>query len=279
MRKKADPLKALEDTAHRIAESMNKIPVVQEWNQERIFKLYEANGKVGSIPLDLIKTGHNIRKTLDVESSEQNELVESIRVHGILQPPVVTIATNDHGVHSILLIGGERRLRAARKLGMIEVNCLVKIFENPSTRLTASMAENINRKDLDPVDVAECYRALSEQGYKYSELEKLFGRNEKTIGRFIKIGRWPEDLKNLIREHPAKFNARFLLAVASKKLTDEEVRILIKEKIEGSKQSERVAFVERFNSYILDQKFSDEQRSFLLRVFGDLGIMKTSNQI
>lgn len=278
MKRKSDPTEALNASAQRIAESMSKVPKESEWNQERIFKLYEADGKVGSIPLDLIKTNHNIRKVIDEESNEQKELVESIRTHGILQPPVVTVATNEHGVHSILLIGGERRLRAARSLAMTSVNCLVKIFEDPSMRLTASMAENINRKDLDPLDVAECYRALSEQGYKYSELEKLFGRNEKTIGRFIKIGRWPDEVKNLVRENSEKFNIRFLLAVASKKLTDEEVLQLIKEKIGSNKKSERVAFVDRFNSYISEQKFSDEQRSFLLRVFGDLGILKASSQ-
>ena len=56
MKRKSDPTEALNASAQRIAESMSKVPKESEWNQERIFKLYEADGKVGSIPLDLIKT-------------------------------------------------------------------------------------------------------------------------------------------------------------------------------------------------------------------------------
>lgn len=247
------------------------------WTQERIEDLKEKSGKVGSLPVELIKTNKNIRKDINEKDQDFENLVESIRKHGILQPPVVTVYTNDHGVHSILLVGGERRLRAAMKLGYESINCLVKQFESNQNRLTASMAENLNRKELSPIDVADCYLELNKQGYKQVELVKMFGRDRKAIGRFIKIAQWPDNIKKMIRSNPTVFNTKFLMTLASRTLNPEALADRIECRLNPSKQTKvRLQPIsKRVDEYFAAQEFNKKEKELIVKVLHDLKILSS----
>lgn len=266
----------LTEVAKKITETNKKNSNRIQWTQDRIEDLKEKNGKVGALPLDLIKTHKNIRSDLNEKEEEFSELVESIKKHGILQPPVVTVYTNEHGVHSILLVGGERRLRAAKKLGFSSINCLVKQFDSNSTRLTASMSENMNRKDLHPLDIANCYFELNKQGYKQVELVKMFGRDRKAIGRYIKIAQWPENVKKLIREHPDKFNIKLLMTIASKSMDPIQLEQYFENMLseDRSKKPRLKPINKRVDEYFSEQNFSEEKRGFILQVLKDLSLIK-----
>lgn len=275
---KKKPLEnSLDEVANKIAKRNKGDSSLLQWTQDRIEDLKEKNGKVGSLPIGLIKTNQNIRKKLNEEEPSFLELVESIRVHGILQPPIVTVVTNEHGVHSVLLVGGERRVRAAKKLGFKNINCLVRIFDTQSTRLTASMSENLNRKDLDPIDIAECYFELNKQGYKQAELVKMFGRDRKTIGRYIKIAKWPDDIKEFIRDNLDNFTTKRLMELASKDLTDEIIRKNVFS--QGEKVKVRKASLDvRLNDYLEQKNFSQHDKNIIVSALVDLQVIKSKSK-
>ena len=277
--KKQKPLEnSLDEVANKIAKRNKSDSSLIQWTQDRIEDLKEKNGKVGSLPIGLIKTNQNIRKKLNEDEPAFLELVESIRVHGILQPPIVTVVTNEHGVHSVLLVGGERRVRAAKKLGFKNINCLVRIFDTHSTRLTASMSENLNRKDLDPIDIAECYFELNKQGYKQTELVKMFGRDRKTIGRYIKIAKWPEDVKEYIRDNLENLTTKRLMELASKDLSDDDIRksIFAQEvKVKARKASLDI----RLSDYFAQKKFSEHDRNIIVSALIDLQVIKSKSKV
>src|SRR5262249_20007156 len=134
-RSKPEPLEKIADVIRG-----NQSADIGGWPQEKIAALLKADGKVGLVPIGIIKIGENVRRQLDLGSPEHQQLIESVRQHGILQPPVVTVATNEHGVHQVLLVAGERRLHAAKAIGLTEIPCLVKIFDSVTTRVTAALA-------------------------------------------------------------------------------------------------------------------------------------------
>ena len=268
---------SLDNVASEIKKRNSKNSILIQWNQERIEDLKEKNGKVGCLPIDLIKTNQNIRKNLDENDNEFHELVESIKVHGILQPPVVTVFTNEHGVHSVLLVGGERRLRAAKKLGHTNINCLVKMFDSRSTRLTASMSENLNRKELAPIDIADCYFELNKHGYKQVELVKMFGRDRKTIGRYIKIAQWPDNIKIHIRQNSERFTIKYLMELSSRNLTTEELSDKIFGNSRPPQKKRKDPINVRIGNYFLQKDYTDQEKDLILTALKDLEIVKKNH--
>ncbi len=89
------------------------------------------------------------------EPEHINELAESIKLQGVLQPLLVTPATD--GSEGFLLIAGERRLRAATQAGLAEVPCIVR-DATPLQMTEWAMIENLQREDLNAVELAEAYR-------------------------------------------------------------------------------------------------------------------------
>ncbi len=271
---------SIDATAVRIAASLNKQNENQEWDQERIEKLKSCDGKVGEIPISMIKTNQNIRKRIDENDPAFIALVESIRTHGILQPPIVTVVTNENETSSILLVGGERRLRAALAAGHTALNCMVRIFDNQSTRLTASVAENMNRRDLECLDIGQCFLSLSEQGYKYSEIERLFNRDERTIGRYIKIAKWPESVQEAIRNHEEKFSTRYLFSLASRKISDADLESEINAKISGEKTNEpkgnngkQSSQAKRISRYFENKNLGQYEQDLIYGALVELGFL------
>lgn len=249
--------------ANQIASSLAK-NLPDGWDLDRIRKLKKFNGQIGPIPVDLIITKHNIRKEIDKDSQEYKELIESIKKHGVLQPPIVTVVENEHGVPQILLVGGGRRIEAAKELGYTELKCMVKIFDADQEQLSASIAENMNRKNLHPLEVAECFGELASKGYKQAELSRLFGRDRITILRDIKISKWPVEAKSIIRKHPEKFTSKKLAAIARRKLSDAEVLEEVKACLSRDSTSlkKKAPSEQRVTNYFkdkqLDQGIQDE---------------------
>jgi ParB family chromosome partitioning protein len=271
---------SIDATAKRIAASLEKHRDSEEWDQEKIERLKSCDGKVGEIPISLIRTNQNIRKRIDENDPAFKALVESIRTHGILQPPIVTVVTNENGLSSILLVGGERRLRAAKVAGYAALNCMVRIFDNQSTRLTASVSENMNRRDLECLDIGHCFLSLSEQGYMYSEIQRLFDRDERTIGRYIKMAKWPDSVQNAIRDNQDKFTARYLLSLASRKISDEDLENEINVRISGEKTNEikgnsgkELRLAKRLSNYFENKKLKQHEQDLIYAALIDLGFL------
>ncbi|HRP69223.1 MAG TPA: ParB/RepB/Spo0J family partition protein [Turneriella sp.] len=125
-----------------------------------------------------------------------NNLAESIKTEGLLQPIVVT----KEGTH-YKIIAGERRYRAARLAGLTEIECRI-LRKNPKDTYRLAVIENLQRENLNAVDEARAFRKLKiEYGYNDSDLSKIIGKSRNYINEILSVAEipntWIEKAKNL----------------------------------------------------------------------------------
>jgi len=266
----------LEKASKKIADNIRVANSIDGWSQERIRELQNHDGKTGVIPITLIKTNENVRKQIDDDSREQKELIASIKVHGLLAPPVVTVAKCDDQL-VLVLVAGERRIRALKAIGHDSVTCLVRIFDSDTTKTTASLAENINRLSLHPLDVAESYEELNAKGYQLDALDKMFGHDLKTIKRFLKMASFPEKAKEIIRTNSSKFTTRNLLAMASRRLSPDEVMIKVQDTINKEVPillPKVPELLDQLNAYFKAKKIKKEHQQVVIQALTDLRLIQ-----
>jgi ParB family chromosome partitioning protein len=170
-------------------------------------------------------------------SDELDELAESIRSQGILQP--LLVRPDDVGYE---LVAGERRLRAATLAGLSQVPVLVKEISD-AKMLEISIVENIQRENLNPMEEAEAYhRLISEFDLTQDQAAERVGKSRSAVANFLRLRQLPDPIKTSIMEGalsmgharallgadtPAKQQAAFREVVA-KKLSVRETEALIK---------------------------------------------------
>ncbi len=133
------------------------------------------------------------RKTF--ADTQLQELVDSIREKGILQPLMVRRKGD-----RFELIAGERRWRAAQKAGMKEVPILVKDVSE-SEMLELSLIENIQREDLNPIEEAEAFKRLLEQFHlTQEEVSRKVGKDRTTVANTIRLLKLPPEVKQSLAE-------------------------------------------------------------------------------
>jgi ParB family chromosome partitioning protein len=133
-----------------------------------------------TIPIDLIDP--NPEQPRRVFAQEQlDSLVDSLRRHGVLQPVVVREAGDRYE-----LIVGERRWRAARAAGLTHIPAVVSDVE-PSERLEIAIVENVQRHDLNPIELAHAYRALAEAGHTQDQIGERVGMDRSSIANHLRL--------------------------------------------------------------------------------------------
>ena len=137
---------------------------------------------ISSISVNLISTNPFQPRTHFNEES-LNELASSIKELGLIQP--ITIRKLDN--KSFELISGERRLRASKLIGLTEVPCYVRKI-NDQQSLEMALVENIQRLDLDPIEIALSYKRLSEEiKLTQNELSERVGKKRSTITNYLRL--------------------------------------------------------------------------------------------
>ncbi len=144
------------------------------------------------------------------------ELAESIRTQGVVQPIVVTPKGPDH----YTIIAGERRWRAARRAGLSEVPIVVREIEDDRQMLEMALVENVQRADLNAIEEAEAYRMLSERfGLSQEEIGGRVGKGRTTVTNALRLLRLPEEIRDYIREgRLTAGQARPLLAIPDRSM-------------------------------------------------------------
>ncbi len=133
------------------------------------------------------------RRTFNSESLE--ELATSIKRYGVIQPIIVTKMDNYYQI-----VAGERRWRAAKKAGLMEIPCLVRDSTERKNREIA-LIENIQREDLNPIDKALGFRQLLEEyGMTQQELSDTVGIGRSTLANNLRILNLDERVQTLARE-------------------------------------------------------------------------------
>lgn len=162
-----------------------------------------------SIPIDRIRPNRfQPRKTFDPAGLE--ELRDSIRNHGVLQPVVVRQTPLGYE-----LIVGERRWRGARLAGLSEIPALVRQEVSDEDMLELALVENVQRKDLDALEKARGYQQMMEQlGLKQEEVAKRVGLKRATIANHLRLLELPQDAQRALSEGLLTMgHARALLGV------------------------------------------------------------------
>lgn len=140
--------------------------------------------------------------------SDLEDLIGSIEEHGILQPLVVTRRDGEYE-----LIAGERRLRAARTLGLKTVPVIVRDVTEQQ-KLELALIENIQRQDLNAVEEAFAYRALIDEfNLTQEEVAKRVGKSRSNIANIVRLLELPEEILEALKQGKiTKTHARTLLA-------------------------------------------------------------------
>jgi len=166
------------------------------------------------------------------DETELDELTASIRAHGIIEPIVVRRLPSPTGeAHrdKFELIAGERRWRASQRAGLKEVLVVVKDV-SPKAALELALVENLQRADLNPIEIAEAYdRLLREHAYSHESLAERMGKDRSTITNALRLLKLPTTIRSLvISRELSEGHARALLGAPDDKtlidLADKTVR-------------------------------------------------------
>lgn len=174
-----------------------------ETKQEPIF--YIEIEKIKSNP-------YQPRKNFDQEGLKA--LSESIKEHGIIQPLLVSRIEGETGVQEYQLVAGERRLLAAKMIGLTQVPVIVR-EPTEQEKLVVSLIENVQRLDLNPMEKAEAYRRLQEEfNFQQKDIAKLCGKSREAIANTARLIELPEEIREALREEIiTEGHARAMLAV------------------------------------------------------------------
>jgi ParB family transcriptional regulator, chromosome partitioning protein len=195
------------------------------------FSAFHQNA-VFFIEVDKIKPNpYQPRREFD--QNRLNELSESIRTYGVLQPLVVTrkeVIKEDGGLATEYeLIAGERRLRASKLAGLREVPALIRAKEDDEkTKLELAIIENLQREDLNPIDRARAFHQLAEEfGFKHTEIAKKIGRSREYVSNTIRILALPDEMQSALTAGKiSEGHARPLLMLCDR---PEEQNVLFRE--------------------------------------------------
>jgi ParB/RepB/Spo0J family partition protein len=138
------------------------------------------------------------------------ELAADIKVRGILQPLIVRPAAEDAPVRWEL-IAGERRWRAAKMAGLETVPVIVRNESDEDARAIA-IVENIQRVDIDPIEEARGYKALSEMGVKQGKIAEMVHRSQPAVANTLRLLDLPEDVQKRIQERELSASHGIVLA-------------------------------------------------------------------
>jgi ParB family chromosome partitioning protein len=140
-----------------------------------------------NIPLEQIQPGEEQPRDV-FDSDKINELSQSIRIHGVLQP-IVVYRDRDNRYR---IIAGERRWRAARLAGLLEIPALVRTVDRDRL-LELSLIENIQREDLNPIEIATAFHRLaSHHGLSHEQIAERTGKERSTVTNFLRLLRLGE---------------------------------------------------------------------------------------
>jgi ParB family chromosome partitioning protein len=176
-----------------------------------------------SIPLDQIQPGtEQPRSNFDAE--KLNELAESIRVNGVIQP--ITVGQDGAGKYRI--IAGERRWRAAQIAGLASIPALIRSADEHQ-RLEFALIENLQREDLNPIEIATAFqRLVDEHKLSHEQIAERTGKDRSTVTNFLRLLKSSSFVRSvLVNGQVSMGHARALLNVPSEAAQDALCREVI----------------------------------------------------
>lgn len=175
------------------------------------------------------------RKTFDDESIE--ELAQSIKTYGIIQP----LSVRKMGENRYELVAGERRLRAAKKLGIEEVPVIVVDITDKDSAAIA-LLENLQRENLNFIEEAEAYyNLIKEHSYTQEQLASTIGKKQSTIANKLRLLKLEPDIINyLLENNLTERHARALLKLSDPDIQRKVLHIVTEKSLNVKKTEELI---------------------------------------
>jgi ParB family chromosome partitioning protein len=183
-----------------------------------------SRDQIRQIPIDSISPNAN-QPRVDMASQKMEELAQSIREKGLLEPIIVRPVGD-----RFELVAGERRWRACATAGWHEIPAIVRIVA-PGESLELALIENIQREDLNPVEEARAYERLAREfGRTHEEIARRVGRDRSTVTNMLRILRLPPSvLEHVSRGTLSVGHVRVLLGIPE----DQQARLANQVAAEG----------------------------------------------
>ena len=154
----------------------------------------EASGALRELPMASVRPNPFQPRTR-IDEAELTDLANSMQASGLLQP--IIVRPRDGGYE---LIAGERRWRAAERLGWPRIPAVVRDVDD-RTLLTLALVENLQRDDLSPIDEAAGYRRLGEEfRLGQAEIGRAVGRDRSTVANLLRLLQLPPDVQVMVHE-------------------------------------------------------------------------------
>ena len=195
----------------------------------------------------IIPNKYQPRKNFDKNSLE--ELTASVRERGIIQPIIVRASENSNDKYE--LIAGERRWQAAQNAGLHEVPAVILNVDNLKS-LEFAIVENVQRKDLNPIEEAEGYqRLINEFNYDQEKVAKFIGKSRAHISNCIRLLSLPAKvIEYIINDKISPGHAKILVGLDNSELLAEKI---IKKKL-SVRQAEALARLVKSNKSSIKSK-------------------------
>lgn len=241
-------------------------PVKQKNNQQNIDNTAQQS-ELQKLPIELLQPGkYQPRKDMSTEALE--DLSNSIKSQGIIQPIVVRPCGEKTGIKTYEIIAGERRWRAAQLAEIDIVPCIIKDVPDESA-VAIALIENIQREDLNAMEEAVALnRLLNEFELTHQEVADVVGKSRTTVSNLLRLNSLNDEVKTLLEHGDIEMgHARALLAltdeiqtttgrmVAAKELTVRETEALVKRAL--SPEKIKVEKVKDANIESLELKLSE----------------------
>ncbi len=193
---------------------------------------YSGTNNIATIEISQIEANPFQPRT-EFEQKALEELAESIKIHGLIQP----VTVRKMGYDKYQLISGERRTRASILAGLERIPAYVRIA-NDQEMLEMALIENIQRENLNPIEVSLSYKRLLEEcSLKQEELGERVGKDRSTVSNYLRLLKLPEEVQLALQTHKLTMgHAKVILSVE-----DADEQIVLFKRIEQDSLSVRAS--------------------------------------
>jgi ParB family chromosome partitioning protein len=175
--------------------------------------------ELARVPVDLLQRGR-YQPRLDMRPESLQDLADSIRAQGVVQPIVVRPLASQRTGEPIRyeIIAGERRWRAAQMAGLHDIPAVVRIVPDEAA-VAMSLIENIQRENLNPLEEARALdRLIREFGVTHQQAADAVGRSRAAVSNLLRLLELADDVKTLVEQRQLEMgHARALLGLANSK--------------------------------------------------------------
>lgn len=188
------------------------------------------------------------------QEEELQELANSIKIHGILQPIIVKRGINNE----YKIIAGERRWRASKLAGKSTILAIIRPeYEESQEHMAVSLIENIQREPLNPLELAIAFSRLhKEHGLSHEEIGKLVGKNRATVSNFIRLLTLSEPVQALLINNKIDIgHAKALMTLSPEQQVD-FVNLVVNENLSVREAEQRVRLYKK--NLPIERNFYDD---------------------